>query len=526
MKKPQKSSFVDLVEYLTNSQKKNHRVEEIKISNCKTDHLEAATAEILATQLCNTRAKNDKTYHLIISFRPGEHPSQATLKAVEEKICAGIGFSEHQRISVVHTDTDNLHIHVAINKIHPVKGTMFEPYQAYKKFAELCMQLEDEYGLEKDNHTPRRSLSEGKVQDMEKHSGIESLVTWIRRECLSEIQAAESWEALHRVMGENGLALVKQGNGLVIKSSDQSKEIQVKASTVSRDLSKKRLEDRLGAYIKNQHDQADQQNLKTQAEKKHYTKRPLVNSKKANLLYAAYQQDQAKLFEKRAYALKQLSKQYQKNINAIQRSKKRKRALIKLFDGQGINKKRVYQQEYSALIKYTKLARKKYQRERQSLYQQYSRQAWQDWLKTQALAGHADALAVLNAQNNQRTHQDERPNRSKRSNRHRNSRGIGQAGSIRKENPTTKSSLRQPHFKSVGGQPQAKTQHHLRNLSELDVVQFTQGGEVFLQGDAFGNLDQQRTACNHGLRRSEPKLDTLGQTIQTESSQKKRGRSR
>ncbi|MGF2043786.1 relaxase/mobilization nuclease domain-containing protein, partial [Staphylococcus aureus] len=28
---------------------------------------------------------------------------------MEDRICAGLGFAEHQRVSAVHHDTDNLH---------------------------------------------------------------------------------------------------------------------------------------------------------------------------------------------------------------------------------------------------------------------------------------------------------------------------------------------------------------------------------------------------------------------------------
>jgi hypothetical protein len=115
-----------------------------------------AITEVLATQHANTRAKGDKTYHLIVSFRAGEQPSADTLRAIEERICAGLGYGEHQRVSAVHNDTDNLHIHIAINKIHPTRNTMHEPYYSHRALAELCTALERDYGLERDNHEPRQ----------------------------------------------------------------------------------------------------------------------------------------------------------------------------------------------------------------------------------------------------------------------------------------------------------------------------------------------------------------------------------
>ncbi|WP_157416889.1 TraI/MobA(P) family conjugative relaxase, partial [Aeromonas caviae] len=241
-----KSNFADLANYLTDEQSKEHRLGAVKVTNCESANLKAAIEEILATQHINTRAKSDKTYHLIVSFRAGEEISDDVLKAIEERICAGLGFGEHQRVSAVHTDTDNLHIHIAINKIHPEKGTIHEPYYPHRTLSELCELCERDYGLERDNHMPNQRGAAGRAQDMERHAGVESLVGWIKRECLTEIRAATTWGQLHKVLADNGLTLREKGNGLVFESSDGT---AVKGSTLSRDLSKPALEAKFGAFI-------------------------------------------------------------------------------------------------------------------------------------------------------------------------------------------------------------------------------------------------------------------------------------
>ena len=116
-----KSDFANLVNYITDSQDKIDRVGQISFSNCHSSKLDMAINEILATQQMNTRTTKDKTYHLIVSFSAGENPSKEILDDVEKTICKDLGFAEHQRVSVVHYDTDNVHMHIAINKIHPEK---------------------------------------------------------------------------------------------------------------------------------------------------------------------------------------------------------------------------------------------------------------------------------------------------------------------------------------------------------------------------------------------------------------------
>ena len=124
MRSLKKSDFAGLVKYITDEQSKTERLGLVNATNCEADTMQAVIGEVLATQQANTRAKGDKTYHLIVSFPAGEKPEDGVLKAVEERICAGLGYADHQRVSAVHHDTDNVHIHIAINKIHPTRNTM------------------------------------------------------------------------------------------------------------------------------------------------------------------------------------------------------------------------------------------------------------------------------------------------------------------------------------------------------------------------------------------------------------------
>ena len=127
MKSVKKSDFAGLVAYMTDEQEKNERVGFVSVTNCQSDRPDAAVLEIINTQSLNTRAESDKTFHLMVSFPSSEQPDDVILKEIEAKICDGLGFNEHQRISVVHHDTDNLHMHIAVNKIHPTRYTIHDP---------------------------------------------------------------------------------------------------------------------------------------------------------------------------------------------------------------------------------------------------------------------------------------------------------------------------------------------------------------------------------------------------------------
>ncbi|HGS4477197.1 TPA: TraI/MobA(P) family conjugative relaxase [Vibrio cholerae] len=387
MRSLKKSDFAGLVKYITDEQSKTERLGLVNATNCEADTMQAVIGEVLATQQGNTRAKGDKTYHLIVSFPAGEKPEDDVLKAVEERICAGLGYADHQRVSAVHHDTDNVHIHIAINKIHPTRNTMHEPYQDYRTLGGLCDALEDEYGLQKDNHQGRKSVSQGRASDMERHAGIESLVSWIKRECLEEIKTAKTWEELHQVMSDNGLEIRQRANGFVIESEDGT---QVKASTVARDLSKPKLEARLGAF----------EETAVQAERKakrRYDKRPTHFKVNTTELYARYQEEQKNLTAARKVEWNNARGRKDRRIEAAKRSNRLRRSAIKLMGGSRISKKLLYAQAHKALKDEIQSINKDYKREKQELYDQYKRRAWADWLKQQALNGDKKALEALRA---------------------------------------------------------------------------------------------------------------------------------
>lgn len=137
------------------------KVGSYRVTNCGTDDPAQAAIIIQAIQAANTRSKADKTYHLVFSFPPGERPPLDVLHAIEDELCAAIGYADHQRISAVHIDTDHLHVHVAINKVHPTGLQNIETFRDAPRLMEACERLEITHGLTRTNH----GLTEGKAYE-------------------------------------------------------------------------------------------------------------------------------------------------------------------------------------------------------------------------------------------------------------------------------------------------------------------------------------------------------------------------
>jgi hypothetical protein len=392
MKNIQKSSFAGLVSYITDVQNKNERVGCVTVTNCYQQDATDAVMEIEATQRQNTRALSDRTYHIIISFRDGENPDQKVLKAIEARICEELGFGKHQRISAVHHDTDNMHIHVAINKIHPTRFTIHEPYYDYKILGRLCEKLEIEYGLERDNHKSQKQCAENRAQDLERHTGVESLLGFIKRECLSKLKLASTWIELHKILNENGLEIKEQGNGLIV--ADQQSNLMVKASSIDRDFSKGKLEVRFGKFEKSNTSIFCN---KLPKNSRYYAQLPMKTKIDTTEYYAKYKTEYQDMSSARMLELTSIRARKNQLIEKVKRYSKLKRSTIKLMKNDGINKKILYSLASKSIQHKLEKINKQYLKDRQKIYSKYERHVWVDWLNKKAIEGDNYALKILRA---------------------------------------------------------------------------------------------------------------------------------
>lgn len=217
------------------------------------DDYDLAVQEVLDTQALNRRTGKEKTYHLLVSFHPEDEGKLTpdVFKQIEERFADALGLSEHQRHCGVHVNTENIHMHVAYNLIHPEKLTRVEPWRDYLKRDKLCRELEKEYGLTVDNGREagkERGLG-SRAAAMEAHSGQQSFEGFARQESiavLASLEQCQSWEDVHQVFATHGLELRRRGAGLVIK--DRYGRQTAKASTAHREFSLKKLEGRFGQF--------------------------------------------------------------------------------------------------------------------------------------------------------------------------------------------------------------------------------------------------------------------------------------
>lgn len=250
------ASWTRLGGYVLDTSHAGDKVAWARATNCGHDDPGWAVKHILSVQERNTRSKSDKSYHLVVSFPEGERPTRAQLEDIEDRLCEVIGFGEHQRVSAVHQNTDNWHLHVAINKVHPATLRNATPVRDHFRLQAACLELEIRHGLTQEPHTidfaqSRERKARGRAADFEARHGGQSFLAWTQEHArpalLAALEHGKGWQAVHQVAAGFDLDLKLRGAGLVVGHRSDGR-LHVKASDVDRGLSLKAMVDRLGPF--------------------------------------------------------------------------------------------------------------------------------------------------------------------------------------------------------------------------------------------------------------------------------------
>ena len=263
-----------LATYIAAAKEKGEKLEDFWLSNCKAgekiEDLDTAIAEIRATQGMNQRSKSDPNYHLVVSFTEGEKPDIDVLKDIETEFAKALGLEDHQRVVGTHTNTENFHMHIQFNLVHPETFRIHTPFRDFQILQSTAAMLEKKHGLQVvHGRGQENERGNGKARDKEANSWEQSFSGYLKehRDALLQIsRRSSSWEELHDGFALYGVELRKRGNGFVFR--DKETGTMEKASTVDRELSRKRLEEKYGPFEPNK----NRDNWKA---KEKYRRRPL-----------------------------------------------------------------------------------------------------------------------------------------------------------------------------------------------------------------------------------------------------------
>lgn len=166
-----------------------------------------------------------------------------------------LGLSEHQALIIAHNDHDYKHLHVMVNRVHPVKGTAWDRWMDYKKLEKSLRSLERAYGWKEvpghhhqleGQQKPEYGNSLSRFECAQIKRGETPLYMLIREHAEHDFQEAQSWEELHQRLAEKGLTIQRGSRGRGGKVTDGYEYTNL--SKIRRDFSMGRLEKRFGPF--------------------------------------------------------------------------------------------------------------------------------------------------------------------------------------------------------------------------------------------------------------------------------------
>ena len=238
--------------------------------NFISDDLKSQTAEMVALAQEAVKSK-DPIEHFVISWKSNERPTPEQAREAAAILIKQCGLVGHQYVIALHDDTDNMHLHIAVNRVHPDtckvvkinKGfdreaghqaiAIIEKVQGWSVETNARYRTNDMAELIIDPATKRPQIFTAgekplqpttKAQAMEIQTGQKSAQRICIEEAAPIIAQATSWKELHANMAAAGFEYRRDGSGAKVYVGG----IGVKASDVDRKASFGNLQKRLGPY--------------------------------------------------------------------------------------------------------------------------------------------------------------------------------------------------------------------------------------------------------------------------------------
>ncbi len=193
--------------------------------------------------------------HWIMSWREGEQPTSAQADQAARMFLDEMGLAEHQAIYGLHRDTENWHLHLAVNRVHPETEKLatvnngFDHEVAHRAIARVehsqgwqredrgLFRVQEDGRIERERPRDERERKpSGRARDFEERVAIE--------EGAPAIRTARSWGEMREALAEIGMHFERKGSGAILWVGDQP----VKASGAGRDCSLSALQKRLGEF--------------------------------------------------------------------------------------------------------------------------------------------------------------------------------------------------------------------------------------------------------------------------------------
>ena len=231
------------------------------------------------------RFNGNSVYHVALNWQEGEHPTPEQARHACDHVMKALGYEEHQAAWSIHRDTDNDHVHLVINRVHPTRFIAITP--PFKKdyvILDRCMrELEIEFGhgrangpyitLDTDNgpQIVRMSRAERRKRGLLKEDaqprltrgaaaaeyrlGDDSFQSWVSKDPTQDLkgvlkQPGVTWQDVHHCLAQHDVVIQPKGSGMIVTTTLRDGRVLAgKASQMGRWASKAELEKKLGPFV-------------------------------------------------------------------------------------------------------------------------------------------------------------------------------------------------------------------------------------------------------------------------------------
>lgn len=208
--------------------------------------------------LASKARSGDPITHFVLSWPSNEQPTPVQLHEAARIFTQEIGMNGHQVVYGAHKNTDNIHLHIAINRVNPKTLQVDKINKGFDRRATsraICV-IENAQNWQPEKNAVYQYTSTGPALSQGREKGLSDTAraaecrtgeTSLERRARSmapEIALATGWQDLHLRLAASGVTYEKRKGGAVLKFGQQG---FIKASLAGRECSLRNLEKRFGA---------------------------------------------------------------------------------------------------------------------------------------------------------------------------------------------------------------------------------------------------------------------------------------
>jgi hypothetical protein len=227
--------------------------------------LEGQRAEMMASASRAVRSPNPLA-HWLISWKEHERPSLEQIDEAVDMFVTHLGLGGHQAIYAAHSDTHNVHVHIAVNRYDPVRQRMLKVNKGFDREAAheaICLIVERQGWQQEENaryelvdgkpqlaHAAATAMAEGRkalssvAAAFESRTGLKSAQRIAIEEAGPIMRRSRTWAELHFDLAEIGIRYVPKGSGAVLQIGEE----YVTASSAHRSCAHAKMQEQLGGF--------------------------------------------------------------------------------------------------------------------------------------------------------------------------------------------------------------------------------------------------------------------------------------